>query len=135
MASTSTSTSRRRPIHDGAFLRSRGSALVVQLLADKWTIPVIHALARSSKRTGELRRAVTGVSQKTLTQTLRALERHGLVSRKVCPVVPPRVEYRLTPLGESLNEPLARLCEWTERNGAALERIVARQRSEPSTSP
>jgi len=95
------------------FLRYPGSALVVSLLADKWTIPVIHALARGTKRTGELRRALSGVSQKMLTQTLRALEEQGLIRRTVYPVVPPRVEYGLTPMGESLNRPLRQLwdCE------------------------
>jgi DNA-binding HxlR family transcriptional regulator len=110
-----------------AFLHYPGSTLVVSLLADKWTIPVVHALARGTKRTGELRREVAGVSQKMLTQTLRSLEEHGLVERTVYPVVPPRVEYRLTAMGESLNEPLARLCEWTVQHGRALERAVARR--------
>jgi len=110
------------------FLRYPGSALVVSLLADKWTIPVIHALARGTKRTGELRRALSGVSQKMLTQTLRALEEQGLIRRTVYPVVPPRVEYGLTPMGESLNRPLRQLCDWTLENGAALERAAARRR-------
>jgi DNA-binding HxlR family transcriptional regulator len=109
------------------FLRYPGSALVISLLADKWTIPVIHALARGTKRTGELRRAIAGVSQKMLTQTLRMLEERGLIQRTVYPVVPPRVEYRLTQLGESINEPLQHLCEWTADHGKALERAVARR--------
>jgi DNA-binding HxlR family transcriptional regulator len=112
-----------------AFLRYPGSALVVSLLADKWTIPVIHSLARGTKRTGELRRVVAGVSQKMLTQTLRMLEERGLVERTVYPVVPPRVEYRLTAMGESINEPLQRLCEWTAEHGKALERAAAQRRS------
>jgi DNA-binding HxlR family transcriptional regulator len=107
------------------FLRYPGSALVISLLADKWTNPVIHALARGTKRTGELRRVVAGVSQKMLTQTLRMLEQRGLIERTVYPVVPPRVEYRLTELGESINEPLQHLCEWTADHGKALERVVA----------
>jgi DNA-binding HxlR family transcriptional regulator len=107
------------------FLEFPGSALVVLILADKWTIPVIHSLARGMKRTGVLRRELAGVSQKMLTQTLRRLEKHGLIERTVFPVVPPRVEYRLTALGESINEPLARLCEWTKQNGTALERSLA----------
>src|SRR5690242_16257292 len=98
---------------DDVFLQYPGSRVVIALLADKWTIPVIHALARGTMRTGELRRELTGVSQKMLTQTLRALEGHGLVQRTVHPVVPPRVEYSLTVLGESINEPLAQLCAWT----------------------
>src|SRR5437867_13441470 len=92
---------------EGVFLRYPGSVLVVMLLADKWTIPVIHSLAQGTKRTGVLKQALAGVSQKMLTQTLRRLEEHGLVERTVYPVVPPRVEYRLSPLGESINEPLA----------------------------
>ena len=88
-----------------ACTRFASLTVIVALLADKWTIPVIHALARGTKRTGELRTLLTGVSQKMLTQTLRALEAHGLVSREVFAVVPPRVEYRLTAFGESLSEP------------------------------
>ena len=108
------------------FLNYPGSALVVALLADKWTIPVIHALARGTKRTGELRRALAGISQKMLTQTLRALEERSLVERTVFRVVPPRVEYQLTPLGRSLNEPLQTLCDWLKENGKDLERRAAR---------
>ena len=107
------------------FLKFPGSALVVAILADKWSIPVIHSLARGMKRTGELRRELAGVSQKMLTQTLRRLEKHGLIERAVFPVVPPRVEYRLTALGESINEPLAHLCEWTKRYGTVLQQSVA----------
>jgi len=129
-------TPRTAPQPD-AFLRYPGSALVVSLLADKWTIPVIHALARGTKRTGELRRTVGRVSQKMLTQTLRALEQQGLIERTVYPVVPPRVEYRLTSLGASLNRPLRQLCEWTLENGPALERAAAirkgRTRTKDST--
>lgn len=115
----------REPKRD-IFLQRPGSTLVVGLLADKWTIPVIHALARGTKRTGQLRTELAGVSQKMLTQTLRALEQHGLVERKVFPVVPPHVEYSLTPLGWSINEPLAGICAWTEKHGAALQRTHAR---------
>lgn len=111
--------SRRTPKRNDVFLNYSGSAVVVNLLADKWTIPVIHALSRGTKRTGELKKSLPGVSQKMLTQTLRTLEAHGLLERKVYAAVPPRVEYSLTPLGESINEPLTVLCEWVERHGAA----------------
>lgn len=104
------------------FTRFRGAGPLLALLADKWTIPVIHALARGTRRFGELQREVGGVSQKMLTQCLRRLERHALVRRTVYPVVPPRVEYCLTPLGRSLNQPLAGLCRWVEQHGRALER-------------
>jgi DNA-binding HxlR family transcriptional regulator len=107
------------------FLEYPGSSYVVALLADKWTIPALHALADGPKRTGELRRALAGVSQKMLTQTLRRLEQHGLVRRSVFASVPPRVEHALTELGESINEPLRQLCEWTARHGGALEAAIA----------
>jgi DNA-binding HxlR family transcriptional regulator len=118
----------RTPAGSDVFLRYPGSALVISLLADKWTIPVIHALSRGTRRTGELRSEIGGVSQKMLTQTLRTLEAHGLVDRKVYPVVPPRVEYRLTELGESINEPLGEICAWTVRHGPQLQRVVARKK-------
>jgi len=114
---------------DDVFLQYPGSRVVIALLADKWTIPAIHALARGTRRTGELRRELAGVSQKMLTQTLRALEVHGLVERKVYPVVPPRVEYSLTALGESINEPLAQLCAWMKGHGQALERVLEKRRT------
>ena len=116
------------------FLKFPGSTQVVTMLADKWSIPVIHSLARGTKRPGALRRELTGVSQKMLTQTLRRLEKRGLVERIVFPVIPPRVEYRLTALGKSINEPLARLCEWTKQHGAVLEQTLgsARRRSDRS---
>jgi DNA-binding HxlR family transcriptional regulator len=113
------SSSTRTP---DTFSRFRGSSQLLAILADKWTIPVMHSLARGTRRFGELHRELTGVSQKVLTQCLRSLERHGLVERTVFPVIPPKVEYALTPLGESLNEPLAALCRWVEKNGKTLER-------------
>lgn len=112
------------------FLSRPGSRTVIELVADKWTIPVIHALARGTRRTGELRKEIPGISQKMLTQTLRNLERHGVVNRAVYPVVPPHVEYSLTALGRSLNEPLAELCRWTERYAKHLHEARAdRQRA------
>src|SRR5262245_46353102 len=117
------------------FLDRPGSAIVVRLLADKWTIPAVRALARSKRRTGELKRELAGVSQKMLTQTLRNLENHGLVERIVYPVVPPRVEYRLTDLGRSLNRALAHVCEWTARHGAAMKRtLIARTTDGPGSA-
>ena len=117
----------KRRANEELFLRYRGSAVVVALLADKWTIPVLHALGRGTRRTGELRRELEGVSQKMLTQTLRTLEAHGLLIRTVHPVVPPHVEYALTDMGVSINQPLTALCLWVERNGVALERGLARR--------
>jgi DNA-binding HxlR family transcriptional regulator len=99
-----------------------GSRRVLELVADKWAVIVIYVLARGTRRFGELQRTVGGVSQKMLTQTLRGLERDGLVERKVYPVIPPRVEYSLSPLGETLVEPLASLCRWAEEHFWEVER-------------
>ena len=92
------------------------SRAVLDRIADKWTALIIHALSGGTLRYGELQRRVGGISQKMLTQTLRSLENDGLVGRVVYPVVPPMVEYSLTPLGRSLQEPLSAICRWAERN-------------------
>jgi len=114
--------SRDRSLANSFFLRLPGSRTLVTLLADKWTIPIVHVLARGAQRPGELRRELTGVSQKMLTQTLRSLERAGIVERSVRPVVPPHVDYSLTKLGRSLHAPVAALCKWSKRHAAELDR-------------
>ena len=83
-------------------------------IADRWTTLIIGQLAERPHRFGELRRAVDGISQKMLTQTLRGLERDGLVSRHVLPTTPVAVEYALTPLGETLIAPMAAIHAWAE---------------------
>jgi DNA-binding HxlR family transcriptional regulator len=98
-----------------------GSRRVLELIADKWTAIVVYALARGTCRFGQLQRDVGGISQKVLTATLRDLERDGLVERKIYPVVPPRVEYTLTPLGQTLTEPLAAICKWSEEHLADVD--------------
>jgi len=95
-------------------------------IADKWTALIIRVLADGTKRHSDLRRAIGGISQKMLTQTLRSLERDGLVTRKVHPVVPPMVEYSLTPLGKSLDEPLEAICRWAEKHLPELQAARAR---------
>ncbi|MEU1879920.1 helix-turn-helix domain-containing protein [Streptosporangium sp. NPDC020072] len=87
---------------------------ILDRVADKWSLLVIALLDRQTMRFSELRRTVDGVSQRMLTVTLRNLERDGLVKRTVYPVVPPRVEYELTPLGISLHEVIKTLVIWTE---------------------
>lgn len=79
------------------------------------------ALKEDTKRHGELRRELKGISQKMLIQTLRNLEHNGLVAREVYPVVPPKVEYSLTPLGMSLQPLLEAVCQWSERHLAEVE--------------
>ena len=93
-----------------------GSREVLELIADKWSALILYALRGRTLRHAELQRAVGGISQKMLTQTLRTLEADGIVSRVAFPVVPPHVEYSLTVLGESLSPLLAELCRWAEHN-------------------
>ncbi|MFJ5298651.1 winged helix-turn-helix transcriptional regulator [Pseudomonas sp. NPDC088368] len=92
------------------------SRSVIQMLADKWTMLVIDSLSRGPMRFGELRRQVGGVTQKMLTQTLRLLERDGLVLREVYPSAPPSVEYSLTPLGVSITAITEQMCLWAQDN-------------------
>ncbi|MEN3356250.1 MAG: hypothetical protein V7637_232 [Mycobacteriales bacterium] len=86
---------------------------VLDRVGDKWSVNVIYQLAVGPRRFTELKRDVEGVSQRMLTVTLRGLERDGLVTRTVYPVVPPRVDYRLTPLGETLLDSVSQLLGWT----------------------
>jgi DNA-binding HxlR family transcriptional regulator len=106
---------------------------VLSMIADKWTVMVIYALSKGTARHSELLRSITGISQKMLTQTLRQLEASGLVERKVYPVVPPKVEYSLTPLGESLLEPVTALKEWAESHMEEI--IVAQEHFEAALAP
>lgn len=98
------------------------SRQLLDLIADKWTAMVIEVLTQGqgSMRYSDIKRRVGGVSHKMLTQTLRKLEEKTLVKRTVYPVVPPHVEYSLTPLGATLIEPLHALVAWAEANQAIL---------------
>ena len=87
---------------------------ILASIANKWTVLVLSVLTEDTTRFNELRRRVQGVTQKVLTQTLRDLERLGLVSRKIYAEVPPRVEYSLTPLGHSLVKVIDDVKAWTE---------------------
>lgn len=89
---------------------------ILDRVADKWSLLVIALLENRRLRFTELRREIDGVSQRMLTVTLRSLERDGLVKRTVHPVVPPRVEYELTPLGGTLHTTIRSLVIWTERH-------------------
>ena len=82
-------------------------------LADKWSLLVVELLGDGSRRFTELRRQIDGISQRMLTVTVRQLERDGMVLRTVHPVVPPRVDYELTPLGASLLDAIQPLVAWT----------------------
>ena len=98
-------------------LRALQSRDAIELIADKWRIPILHVLSPAPLRSGELQKAMADVSPKVLTQTLRRMERDGLISRTVYAVVPPRVEYRITSMGRSLLAPLRQLCLWAKAHG------------------
>ncbi|NUT96835.1 MAG: helix-turn-helix transcriptional regulator [Saccharothrix sp.] len=102
--------------HGGAdaFLRSCASRAVLDLLTNKWVCLVIGALRPGTMRFGELRRRLDGITQKMLTQTLRELERAGLVHRDLYPSVPPKVEYSLTPLGQNVGVLMDAIRVWAE---------------------
>jgi DNA-binding HxlR family transcriptional regulator len=90
---------------------------VIGRVADKWTMIVLEALTEHPVlRFSELAKEVAGISQKMLTQTVRAMERDGLVIRTVRPVIPPHVDYRLTDLGHSLSEAFCGVWTWAEAN-------------------
>jgi DNA-binding HxlR family transcriptional regulator len=84
----------------------------LELIEDQWSVPVLTSLHLRSKRFSEIQTNIKDVSSKMLTQTLRTLERNGLIERTVYPVVPPRVDYALTPLGSSLVPLLFMMREW-----------------------
>ncbi|MFD9699966.1 winged helix-turn-helix transcriptional regulator [Lentzea sp. NPDC059081] len=93
---------------------------LLDMVASKWTALAIGDLEDGPKRFGELKRRLDGISQKMLTQTLRTLERDGLITRTVYPSVPLRVEYELTELGRSVTAPLAALRVWAQQNYEAV---------------
>jgi DNA-binding HxlR family transcriptional regulator len=94
---------------------------VLAIIGDKWALLLMPVLAEGAKRNGELMRRLSGVSQKMLTQTLRDLQRNGIVVRQDFQEVPPRVEYRLTPLGASLGRVVGALDQWVIDNYRAVE--------------
>ncbi len=93
----------------------------LNILADKWTLSVMGLLLDGPQRFSTLLRTIPGISQKMLTQTLRGLERNGIVQRTVYPQVPPRVEYAVTPLGETMCDPVRAFEHWIDTHRAELE--------------
>jgi DNA-binding HxlR family transcriptional regulator len=104
-----------------AFLAACPSRQVLARISDKWVTLILVALAGGPLRYSDLRKIIAGVSQKMLTQTLRALERDGLVSRTVTARVPVRVDYQLTPLGESLMPAVHAVKSWAEEHIGEIE--------------
>ncbi len=108
---------------------------VLDRIGDKWSMLMIMALAMRPHRFGELHRAVQDISKRMLTQTLRDLERDGLITRHVFPTKPPGVEYRLAPLGQSLLEPMAGLIDWADRCYSDIHAARARFDGTPGDAP
>ncbi len=109
-----------------AYLAYCPSRTVLSAIADKWTCLLVSALSGGPLRFGELRRRLDGITQKSLTQTLRDMERDGMLTRTVYPTIPPKVSYELTDLGRSVIELMAGIKTWSERH--ADEIVAARAR-------
>lgn len=111
---------RARAAYD-AYIAECPTRHLLDRISDKWVSLVINALADGPRRYGDLSRRIAGVSDKMLTQTLRTLERDGLVTRTVTPSVPVRVDYALTPLGTSLLPVMQAIKTWAERHMAEVQ--------------
>ena len=109
-----------------AYAAGCASRIVLDRVADKWTVLVLGILVQRPTRFNQLRREIEGLSQKVLSQTLKNLERDGLVVRKAFPTVPVTVEYSVTPLGETLASKMGALLEWAEANAGQIVEAQAR---------
>jgi DNA-binding HxlR family transcriptional regulator len=98
------------------------AASAIAMLSDKWVIEVLHALRDGQNRYGAMQRAIPDITKKMLTQTLRRLERNGLINRTDYEEVPPRVEYSVTPAGDALILQLTQMCEWSKAYFEDVER-------------
>ncbi len=114
------------------FAKPCPSRIILKHVSSRWGVLILIALREGTFRFGELRRKMEGVSEKMLGQSLKALVEDGFVSRVSYPVVPPFVEYSLTPMGEEIAEKIAELADWIELN---LERVMkAREMTTPDPS-
>ena len=94
---------------------------VLQRVGDKWSVYVIDLLGQDTKRFTELHRSIDGITARMLTVTLRGLERDGIVTRTIHPVIPPRVDYALTPMGRTLLDTIGQLVAWTDGHVSEIE--------------
>ncbi len=112
---------RKAPPHDCAAEHTHsGLEQTLEVIGDKWTIAIIHSLIRGHNRFGLLRKALVGISPKTLTVRLRKLEARGIIAKKVFPEVPLHIEYSLTDEGKSLGKVIRAMDEWGNGRGIAL---------------
>ena len=109
---------------DNADVKECPAFLALSLIANKWSIRILHALLSAETQTlrfNQIQKGLDNITQRELTKQLREFERSGLVVRKVYPVVPPRVEYTLTTLGHSLWEPIEQLSAWADKYAAKIQ--------------
>ena len=111
--------------HPEPYRADCGSRLLIDQMADKWSMLILASLCGGPLRFNAIRRRIEGITQKALTQALRRLERNGILEREVIASSPVAVEYRITPLGRSLQVPMQALMAWTMAHGAEVE--AARQ--------
>jgi DNA-binding HxlR family transcriptional regulator len=109
------------PAHNGLLESCRPARAILSRVGDKWSVLVVLALRDGGLRFNEIKRVVGAISQRMLTLTLRGLERDGLITRTVTPTQPPRVDYALTPLGQSLRGPIEALGRWAFEHQAQIE--------------
>lgn len=114
--------------------QSRPFQKMLGRLSNKWNVMIIRRLSAGTQRPSELRRDIGDISAKVLTQTLRELESYGLVTRKVYPVIPPKVDYSLTPLGDSLVIALDSLRDWAMDHNATVEAAIDEYYNNPENS-
>jgi len=108
-------------VADHASSNCKAVSEILSRVGDKWSVLIIMQLGGGSRRFNEIKRLVGGISQRMLTLTLRNLERDGIVSRKVTPSIPPRVDYALTELGRDLLEPVQALGQWAIRHQPCIQ--------------
>jgi DNA-binding HxlR family transcriptional regulator len=131
---TATATQRREQARQeyDAFLAACPSRQLLDRLTDKWVTLILAALADGEQRYSEIARTIAGVSQKMLTQSLRNLERDGMLTRTITPAVPVRVSYELTALGRSLLAVVQGIKDWAEQNMPAVQ--AARDRHDAAAN-
>ena len=110
---------------------------VLQRVGDKWSVQVIDLLGQDSRRFSELHRTIDGITSRMLTVTLRGLERDGIVKRTIYPVIPPRVDYKLTPLGRTLLHTIGQLVSWADSHLPEIDaaRAAYDARHSPTSTP
>lgn len=99
---------------------------ILNRIGDKWSLYIVFSLSKGAMRFMELKREISGISQRMLTLTLKGLEKDGLITRTVFPTIPPRVDYELTPLGATLMEPACALINWAEKHQPEIEAARSR---------